>query len=354
MNYSNLSSENYTFKGNKLTLLNTENEILGYIKYRNPIELNGKKFVTIEKVEVLKKDAGLGTKLYSMLLNLIPFDGIAGYIPDIVNPRVHSIYSRLGAKKIGKYYILDKKVLSLKEFLLDEGINDKGIFKAIFLAGIPGAGKSTIQKELNNGVYPRIVNTDKFSRDFFGVYKGLYDIYGATPRDIVDRSKSLAKTQLFSYLDGMLPLIIDSTSSSSSNLLKRKGILESLGYDVGLVFISTSKEKAKERNKSRIGKGDGGVPDEFIDSVFDKLEEIKDFYANGFPFYREISNDFDNALDINFMDIYKKVQNFYNSNVKNPIGKRIIKELQENNKKLLTDYKGQSEQKLNSLVSSWY
>ena len=32
--------------------------------------------------------------------------------------------------------------MSFEQFLLNESINDKGILKAIFIVGLPGAGKS--------------------------------------------------------------------------------------------------------------------------------------------------------------------------------------------------------------------
>ena len=45
---------------------------------------------------------------------------------------------------------------------LREGIEDKGIFKAMFMAGHPGAGKSYVLRKVKSGqVEPRLVNTDK-------------------------------------------------------------------------------------------------------------------------------------------------------------------------------------------------
>ena len=44
--------------------------------------------------------------------------------------------------------------------MVNESINDKGIFKAIFMAGTPGAGKTTVAKKLSGGVEPRFVSTD--------------------------------------------------------------------------------------------------------------------------------------------------------------------------------------------------
>ena len=42
---------------------------------------------------------------------------------------------------------MEKSMLKLMD-LLTEGVHDKGIFKAVFLAGGPGSGKSYVAKEL--------------------------------------------------------------------------------------------------------------------------------------------------------------------------------------------------------------
>ena len=50
-------------------------------------------------------------------------------------------------------------MLSLKVFL-DEGIFDPSIFKAIFLAGGPGSGKSYVVDKTTRGLGLKLVNSD--------------------------------------------------------------------------------------------------------------------------------------------------------------------------------------------------
>ena len=50
--------------------------------------------------------------------------------------------------------------MNFEEFLLNESINDKGILKAIFVVGLPGAGKSYTISNLKGQISPKIVNTD--------------------------------------------------------------------------------------------------------------------------------------------------------------------------------------------------
>ena len=48
---------------------------------------------------------------------------------------------------------------TFKQFI-SESINDKGIFKAVFVIGLPGAGKSYTVSQLRGSVSPKVVNTD--------------------------------------------------------------------------------------------------------------------------------------------------------------------------------------------------
>ena len=56
-------------------------------------------------------------------------------------------------------------ILNYKEetLVLDEGVNDPGIFKAIILAGGPGSGKSYVAQKLGLATMGlRVVNSDNF------------------------------------------------------------------------------------------------------------------------------------------------------------------------------------------------
>ena len=44
--------------------------------------------------------------------------------------------------------------------LLKESINDKYLFKAIFMAGGPGSGKSFVNKKMFGGIQAKVVNSD--------------------------------------------------------------------------------------------------------------------------------------------------------------------------------------------------
>ena len=59
-------------------------------------------------------------------------------------------------------------ILNYKEedLVLDEGVNDPGIFKAFFLAGGPGSGKTFVTSSAFAGTGLKLVNSDiKFEKD---------------------------------------------------------------------------------------------------------------------------------------------------------------------------------------------
>lgn len=200
--------------------------------------------------------------------------------------------------------------------LIPESVSDKGIFKAIFFAGIPGSGKTYVTSKITDGtIQPRIVNTDKFIEYISNQVKSdvnidpLYQIFR-------EQIKTLTKNQFSLYLNSMLPLFIDGTSNSAKNLFKRDGILKSFGYDTGMVWIETDVEDAIERSKTR----SRYVPEDFIRSVFESLQTNKSYYQSHFKFFTEIKNSSGELTDNLILSAYKNVSSFFNESIQNPVG----------------------------------
>lgn len=220
-----------------------------------------------------------------------------------------------------------------KEYYLQESIEDKGIFKAVFFGGSPGAGKTYTKNRINDGqIDPRVVNTDTYYE--FLARSSDIDLGDdrRVPRWIIDQSKVLTKKQLVQNINSMLPLYIDGTSANASNLLKRQGILEGFGYDVGMVWVNTSLETAIERAKER----ERNVNEDFIRRTFEKLEENKSYYKTKFSTFVEVDNDEGALTNEAILNAYKKVSGFYDSSINNPIGKRNVDKLREMKEKYLS------------------
>jgi dephospho-CoA kinase len=246
----------------------------------------------------------------------------------------------------------NKIMLSFKDFI-SESIEDKGKLKAVFLAGSPGAGKTyTISKIADGSIQPRVVNTDIFFEFLTNKFKMPVD----TVKDannawsfIQDKSKLLTKNSLSNYLNSMLPLIIDGTSSNPNNLLMRVGILESLGYDVSMAYVKTDLETAIKRVQSRNRK----VDEEFIRHAFEEMQKAESFYKDKFGTFIEIPNGDGELNDAAVTKAFKKMRGFFGEDVKNPVGRKIVDEMKQDRAKyLVPTIIDKSE--LDKKVEMWY
>ena len=71
-------------------------------------------------------------------------------------------------------------------------------------------------------------------------------------RDLIRRqAKKIAITQLDTYVQGRLGLVIDSTGRDYDSIARQVAILRQMGYDCYMVFVNTSLEVALARNARR-------------------------------------------------------------------------------------------------------
>ena len=137
---------------------------------------------------------------------------------------------------------------------LQEGVYDPNIFKAFFVAGGPGSGKSFVVRRTTGGLGMKIVNSD----DIFEKYlkdEGLdmkMPKSEKEPRDkLRDRAQKLTAKKKANYIEGRLGLIIDGTGKDYDKIAGQATKLKQLGYDVHMIFVNTSLEVALARNAKR-------------------------------------------------------------------------------------------------------
>lgn len=240
---------------------------------------------------------------------------------------------------------------TFKNFL-NESINDKGIFKAIFIIGVPGSGKSYTTKQLGGGIGARIVNTDKATE--FLAHKGDSKIEpGMWNQKFKDTALRITKNSLSGYLNGMLPLFVDGTSNDASNLLHRMGILESLGYDVGIIYVNTPIDEAIARVEARNASSKRQVDLDFVREVHQRTEDNVNFLRSKVSFFAEIKNSSDEYSDEVMAKAFKKTQSFFAADLSNPIGNRHLESLREAGEKYLAPHI-LSLEVLNRKVDGWY
>jgi len=147
-----------------------------------------------------------------------------------------------------------KKTLQEVRDYINEGVYDPGIFKAFFLAGGPGSGKTFVTQSAFAGTGLKLVNSDvKFERDLRKANLSLkMPDEEAYFRDIIRKgAKDFVGKQIDTYVKGRLGLIIDATGRDYSIIQRQSSMLKLLGYDCYMVFVNTSLEVALERNRTR-------------------------------------------------------------------------------------------------------
>ena len=137
---------------------------------------------------------------------------------------------------------------------IQEGVYDPNIFKAIFLAGGPGSGKSYVVRRTTGGLGMKIVNSDdiyeKMLKDA-GMDTTPEDIFSDKGQEIRAKAKGVTKRMQGNFLEGRLGLIIDGTGKDYDKISGQVAGLKTLGYECYMIFVNTSLETAQERNKQR-------------------------------------------------------------------------------------------------------
>ena len=145
------------------------------------------------------------------------------------------------------------------EDLLSEGVYDQGIFKAVFLMGGPGSGKSTVVDALALKVLGlKMINSDthfeRLMKDANMSMKMTKTGSGTVnpERDALrSKGKAIANKQLSMHAPARLGLIFDTTSAKASKIQNYKKELDKLGYEYKMIFVKTSLELAQRLNSMR-------------------------------------------------------------------------------------------------------
>ena len=183
-----------------------------------------------------------------------------------------------------------------------EGVNDPGIFKAVFLAGGPGSGKSYVASQLfgipekiNTSAYGlKLVNQDteleNFLKKYFGyvdidkmpdeLFKNLTDPKSKDYSGMRTRTKALSKKRLELYKKGRLGVIIDGSGHKFKEVKKQRKELMDLGYDTFMVFVNTSLEIAQKRNEERDRVLPAGVVEKYWHEVQKNMAVFQGMFGN--------------------------------------------------------------------------
>ena len=208
---------------------------------------------------------------------------------------------------------------------IDEGVNDPAIFKAIFLAGGPGSGKTFIVGKTGlTSLGFRVVNSDTAFENALkkaGLEMNPDNIFSIKGQGIRDRAKELTAKQQALYIKGRLGLVIDGTGRDSEKILKQKKLLEGLGYSTAMILVNTDKETALKRNDARPRRLDPDVVGDMWDEVQRNLGEYQKKFKS-----RLIIVDNSEGKDYNkeTLRAYRIMSRFAKAEPMNPIAKQWI------------------------------
>ena len=137
---------------------------------------------------------------------------------------------------------------------LQEGLYDPHIFKAFFLAGGPGSGKTFVTASAFGGTGLKVINSDAAFEN--ALKKNNLSLkMPDSETEARDMLRARAKATSGKILDmaimGRLGMVIDGTGRDYDKIKYQVGLLQQLGYDCYMVFVNSTLEVALMRNAQR-------------------------------------------------------------------------------------------------------
>ena len=212
---------------------------------------------------------------------------------------------------------------------LQEGLNDPNIFKAFFLAGGPGSGKSFVVRTTTGGTGLRIVNSDdvfeKYLKDA-GLEMDMRTRQAEREEEerdkLRDRAKAITKKREKNYVEGRIGLIIDGTGKDYDKIAAQSIYLKRLGYDTHMIFVNTSLDVALERNAKRERSVRDSVATNSWRAVQSNIGKFSQHFRQNFIVVD--NNDADIKDPQIFNDVLRQIRRLLRKKVTNPAAKQWV------------------------------
>ena len=206
---------------------------------------------------------------------------------------------------------------------LQEGVYDPHIFKAIFLAGGPGSGKSYVTRKVTGGLGLKVVNSDPHFEKLIkaaGLSLSMPDDEFDSREPLRVRAKVVREKQKKNYLEGRLGIIIDGTAKDADKLISQSNGLMSLGYDTHMIFVNTSIDVALQRNAER----PRSVPEPIVVDYWKAVQNNIGQFSQHFSGGRFIAVDNNDASEDELAKVWKIVRRLVKKKVTNTRAKNWI------------------------------
>lgn len=196
---------------------------------------------------------------------------------------------------------------SFKSFFT-EGVNDPAIFKAVFLAGGPGSGKSFIVgRTALTALGFRVINSDSAFESALakaGLEAKPENIFSKQGQELRSRAKLLTKKRMQLALEGRLGLVIDGTGKDYKKIERQAKKLQEMGYEVAMIFVNTDLDTALERNRMR----SRSLPDSVVEDMWKDVQKNLGKFQN---LFRQKMFIVDNSTGSNYkgavLSTYKQI-----------------------------------------------
>ena len=210
---------------------------------------------------------------------------------------------------------------------LFEGVYDPNIFKAFYMAGGPGSGKSfAVQKGIGQAQSKvrvtaqglKVVNSDdifeKYLKDAHLNFK--MDANQGKQRDALrTRAKVVTKKRQDNYIEGRLGMVIDGTGKDYGKITSDAARLKQIGYDVHMIFVNTSLETALKRNAERERTVPRSVATKSWKTVQNNMGKFSQYFRQNFI----VVDNNDSEEDV-MGPVYKQVMSLAKKKVQNKTG----------------------------------
>ena len=225
-------------------------------------------------------------------------------------------------------------MIKLKD-ILNEGVYDQGIFKAVFTAGGPGSGKSYAASELfgmpekmpfvsSQGL--KGVNSDQAFETYLKKSQMPLDLEKLTQTqhkqamELRGKAKSVTAKRMKGFINSKLGMLIDGTGKNYGKIAQMQKALSAEGYDCYMIFVNTDLKVALERNEAR----ERTLPRELVKKSWNDVNQNLGKFQALFGSSNILVVD--NSEKKDFADIVKsKAREFVKRPIQNYLAKSWIK-----------------------------
>ena len=216
-----------------------------------------------------------------------------------------------------------------------EGVDDPAIFKAVFLAGGPGSGKSFIVGKTGlPALGMKVVNSDdefKAAMTKAGKAMTADEIFSDEGQAIRDRSKKLTGKKQDMYVKGRLGLVIDGTGKDLDKIKKQSISLQALGYDTMMILVNTTLEVAIQRDSERDRTLGAEAVTKYWNTVQKNIGALQQIF--GKKKFIIVDNTDIKKTPAETLRAYRDVKKFVDREPENQLAKKWIKQEREKKKR---------------------